>query len=118
MPLIRNKRDLEGYIKIDHSESPGLAGADAFAAGRGKLNGLVGPGKVFEGSTYSCSHCARVVIINPDRTRARGYCPKCDRHVCDWCEEERVSTGVCRPMTQVIDEFMNNRIKGTHQNGT
>lgn len=113
MPLIRNKRDLEGYVRIDHTESPGFSRETAAAAGRGKLGDLVGAGKLFEGATFSCSHCARVVIINPGRTRARGYCPKCDRHVCDWCEAERVSTMMCRPVSQVIDEFMNNRNKGT-----
>lgn len=112
MPLIRNKRDLEGYVRIDHADSPGLSGEAAVRAGRGKLGAMVGAGQVFEAPTYSCSHCARVVIINPDRTRARGYCPKCDRHVCDWCEAERVRTFVCRPVSQVIDEFLNNRTQG------
>lgn len=66
----------------------------------------VGRNKVFEAATNTCSHCQRIVIRNPARERPRAYCPKCDHFICDWCEAERVRTGVCRPWKKVIDEFV------------
>lgn len=81
------KRSLEGYLQIDHRAAPGVS-KDLLHA-----NGVNGPavaeGKQFEAPTIACAHCAVVVIINPNRVRARGYCPKCDHYVCDPCDEAR-----------------------------
>ena len=79
---MKTKRAHEGYLMVDHRS---------------------GGGSLVESATYTCSHCQRVVVINPLRTRARGYCPNCDHHVCDECEAARVATGVCRPFNQVAD---------------
>jgi hypothetical protein len=105
-----SKRELEGYLEIDHRESPGITPELAAKVGHGTVP--VGPGQIFKAATYNCSHCEALVVINPDRTRVRGYCPKCDRYVCDLCEAERVRTGMCRPFKQVIDEFIDNAAKG------
>lgn len=105
-----SKRDREGYLLIDHRDSPGFTDAESIAAGRGLMP--VGRGSRLEAPTMSCSHCQRIVVMNPDRVRARAYCPKCDHYVCDWCEAERVRTGVCKPFKQVIDEFINAAAKG------
>ena len=65
----------------------------------------VGAGQgMFEAPTITCSHCQRVVVLNPLRTRDRGYCPKCDHYLCDSCEAVRVQTGTCRTFNQVITE--------------
>lgn len=32
-----------------------------------------------------CNHCNRIVVLNPERTRSRGYCPNCDMYTCDEC---------------------------------
>jgi hypothetical protein len=104
-----SKRELEGYLLIDHRESEGLNPTQARHAGFSAMP--VGRGAMFESPTINCSHCERLVVLNPDRTRSRGYCPKCDRYVCDQCEAERVRTGVCRPFKQVIDEFMERAAK-------
>ena len=42
-------------------------------------------GGLAENATYTCSHCQRIVVINPLRTRERGYCRTCDHYVCDLC---------------------------------
>lgn len=42
-------------------------------------------GTLFEAATYTCPRCQALVIRNPDRDRARGYCRKCDHDVCDKC---------------------------------
>jgi hypothetical protein len=105
-----SKRELEGYLEIDHRESPGITPELAAKVGRGTIPVLAGT--IFKAATYNCSHCEALVVINPKRTRTRGYCPKCDRYVCDLCEAELVRTGVCRPFKQVLDEFIDKTAKG------
>ena len=94
------QRSREGYLLIDHRDSPGLD------------HPQLGPGSFYESPTRNCSHCERLIVLNPKRTRSRGYCPKCDSYVCDWCEAKRVSTGICYSMKQRIDEFMDQAAKG------
>lgn len=99
-----SKRELEGYLRIDCRDGEGITPEQAMKAGRGTLP--VGRGRMIERATINCSHCQAMVVLNPDRTRARAYCPKCDHYVCDLCEAERVRTGVCRPFKQVVAEFV------------
>ena len=82
-----------GYLTIDHRASPGLPGSK-----------LCGEGKFFEADTRTCSHCSFPVIMNPDRTRSRFTCPKCDAYCCDNCATTFRLNDVCRPMKQVIEE--------------
>ena len=60
---------------IDHRASPGI---------RCDMPEL-GEGKMFEAPTLGCPHCQAVVVMNPKRTRERGFCSKCNRYVCDFC---------------------------------
>lgn len=91
------KRNQEGYLLIDHRNSPGmpasLVGPDGVA---------VPAGVTFESATITCCHCNCVVILNPDRTRQRGYCAKCDQYVCDnpICSQE------CRPFRELLDSIL------------
>lgn len=96
-----SERELEGYVRIDHRESPGIPGMP-----------FHNRGMLFEAPTRTCSHCRAVVIINPDRSRERAHCHSCDHFICDACEALRVSGLPCKPMTQVIDEFMDAIAKG------
>lgn len=59
-------------------------------------------GGIFEVDTLGCNHCGAHVIPNPDRTRARAYCPKCDRYICDICEAWRHTPGYIH---RTIDEL-------------
>lgn len=104
--MLFSKRSLEGYLQIDHRGAEGgVSTADAQAS-PGMIP--VRPGVNFECPTITCSHCQRIVIVNPLRTRERGYCPKCDHYVCDSCETVRVASGgACRPYKQVIDDYLN-----------
>ena len=43
----------------------------------------VGADRKGEFATVTCCHCNTVVILNPLRTRKRGYCAKCDAYICD-----------------------------------
>jgi hypothetical protein len=88
----------EGYLLIDHSVSPGMTpGADPT---------LVGPGRVFESATITCSHCRAVIVLNPDRSRPRHYCAKCDHYVCD----KPACVLVCDPMEAQYDRFLKQAI--------
>lgn len=93
----------EGYLLIDNRDSPGVS--DELMQSMG-VDMPKGAGKgLFEAPTLTCSHCQVVVVLEPRRTRARGYCPKCDHYVCDRCEAVRVATGgACKPFKQIIDE--------------
>lgn len=87
---------------IDHKESPGITPEQA--RGRGPA---VGKGQKLETPTYTCVHCQAVVVINPLRTRARGYCQKCDDYQCDACVPFE-----CKPFQKVIDEIQEAGAKG------
>lgn len=100
---MRNQRAREGLLIIDHRAGMGLGPAGATPLAHGTL---------FEAPTYTCSHCQRVVVINPGRTRSRGYCPKCDNRVCDTCELARAqSGGECLPFAKIIDEALERALK-------
>lgn len=89
-----------GYLVIDHTNSPGVTPADV-AHIPGAVS--VGEGQTLERDFMTCSHCERVIVLNPLRTRDRGYCQKCHAYVCDGCEDIRAATGACVPMKQVLD---------------
>jgi len=97
------KRSKEGYLLIDNRESPGVPLELALQAEkRGKPVPLAQGGKLYECATLTCAHCNRVVILNPDRKRPRGYCSKCDSYVCDnpGCGLE------CTPFKKFIDDAL------------
>jgi hypothetical protein len=97
-----------GYLQIDHRDSPGLTPADvAHVPGSIPVAG----GSLLERDVLTCSHCQRGVILEPLRTRDRGYCPKCNHFVCDSCDTSRVKTGACVPMKQVLDVAQNHADK-------
>jgi hypothetical protein len=97
-----SKRSLEGELLIDHSASPGLSPEDA--AFMGVDPRLVAKGQVAEMPTITCGHCQYAVLLNPDRTRERGWCSKCDHYLCDECAALLHLTLECRTMTRQIDE--------------
>lgn len=71
----------DGYLLIDHRDSPGVpaevlqAANLPIAAGRG----------LFEAKSMYCPHCGGHVVKNPARTRPREYCKACNHYVCDAC---------------------------------
>lgn len=95
--MAASKRRHEGYLMVDHRESPEVPFNPAMVGKPESI--IVGRGQLFESATVTCSHCQVVVVLNPLRTRARGYCAKCDRYVCDnpGCNRE------CTPFDAVID---------------
>lgn len=105
-----SKRDLEGYLEIDHRESPGITPELAAKVGRGTIP--VGAGKRLQAAVTLCPYCERGVIRNPERERDRAYDSKTDRYICDDCDLVRKLGGELKPMKQVIDEVANGIAKG------
>lgn len=64
----------------------------------------VGMGKgLYEADSKSCSHCQRIVVVLHKRTP--GYCPKCNKYVCERCDAMRQATGECTPFKKIIEHF-------------
>lgn len=102
---MNSKRSNEGYLLIDHRDSPGVPDeimvAQGLPAGSGK--------KVFECATYTCNHCERVVVAYRESGSGNepGYCPKCDHYVCKTCEAARVASGgACYPFKAMIQDML------------
>ena len=87
-----------GWLMIDHSNSPGIP--DSMAPQIAAAGGVPVPGHTMaELDTWTCRHCNRIVLKNPDRTRPREVCRKCMAVVCDkcilWCEPfEKVAEAI------------------------
>lgn len=72
----------QGWLIIDHSDSPGIP--ESMAAQVEAQGGIAVPGDTtVEVDTWTCAHCNAVVLKNPDRTRPREVCRKCMKVVCD-----------------------------------
>lgn len=67
---------------------------------------VFGGNALFEADTYTCSHCNRVVVMHPMRTRPRYKCRGCDHHICDECAAERSAGAACKTMRQKVDEIL------------
>lgn len=89
----------EGYLLLDNRNAPVPQELIDSATRAGKT--VIASNGLFESATVTCSHCQAIVVLNPDRTRARGYCRRCDHYVCDKpdCNRE------CRPLNAVLDEL-------------
>lgn len=86
--MVHSERSREGYLLIDNRLSGGAA---------------------VEAATVTCGHCHRQVILNPERTRARGKCRRCDRYLCDGCAlNYKLDGGECHNLNVVIEEIRNN----------
>lgn len=102
---MRSKKRHEGYMLIDHRASPGLQ------PGQGRIPGLPEPlvvpgGKFVEMAIVMCNHCQMEIMLNPKRTRARGYCPGCDHYICDRCDGVRAAGQSCVPIKKIFDDIM------------
>ena len=100
--MIHSQRSREGWLSINHRDSPGLTDAALSTSGAALPPGA-GQG-MFEAPTVTCSHCQTVVVLNPTRTRDRAYCARCDHYLCDGCGVTLTASGVCRPFSQIIAE--------------
>lgn len=96
-----SKRSLEGELVIDHRASPGLTAEDV-----GTFDTPTVPkGTLYESAVAVCGHCSYAIILEPKRTRERGWCSKCDRYLCDDCSRVLATTLQCRSIKQQIDQL-------------
>lgn len=93
---MKTQRAKESYLIVDNRAGPGLPGMPA----------------VLEASTYTCSHCQAIVIVNPQRTRERAFCRKCDHYICDECGIVAQHSLFHRPFAQVADEAQELGLRG------
>lgn len=92
---------MNGYLFIDHRNSPGMPDEVMMRAGY-----PAGSGKgLFECDTLKCAHCGSVQIKNTMRSRERGKCGKCNSYVCDGCAARLHATMECTPITKLIDQL-------------
>lgn len=95
----------ENYLMVDHRASPGVPTGAFRAVGFNMPE--VPEGQMLEAAVLVCHHCQTHVIQNFDRTRERGYCPKCDGYICDICTlNSKAADYVHRPFKQIVDEVM------------
>lgn len=97
----------EGYLFIDHTQCEGVT--ESLVMASGKQAQVVGAGQLYESATVTCSHCNRVVILNPERTRPRGYCRKCDHYVCD----NPACNSKCTPFEEIIEQLQEQAVSLT-----
>ena len=84
---------------VDNRNGPGVDDATMVALGY-----PVGAGRgMYESATYTCSHCNAVVVIEPRRTRERGYCRKCSQRICDSCEALKAQNFECLTVKELAD---------------
>lgn len=69
--------------------------------GRGYLmvDNRASGGKLVEMPTLTCAHCQKIVVLNPERKRTRGYCRKCDAFICD----DRACSCYCAPIERCVE---------------
>ncbi len=106
-----SKRRHEGYLLIDNRFGPGVSAE--FVRQSGKDAPVVPEGHLFESATITCAHCQAVVVLNPNRTRPRHYCPQCDHYVCD----NPVCVTTCMPMNKVLDVLQERAFKHLGEGG-
>ena len=107
-----SKRSLEGEILIDHSASPGLTPADVPDLGMDIP--IVGKGERFESAINTCGHCAAAIILNPNRTRERGWCQHCDRYICDTCTYLLHQTLRCNTVKRRLEQAYEEAERGVN----
>lgn len=64
-----------------------------------------GTPRLFEADTYTCTHCERVVVLNPQRKRERYKCKSCNHHICDDCAAKAVMGEACVPFKAMIEQL-------------
>jgi hypothetical protein len=106
--MLHSKRSLEGELLIDHRASPGLTAEDV----AGTDIPVVGKGEVYESAVVTCGHCACVVVMNPLRTRERGWCSRCDRYMCDACAYVMQKTLQCNTVKRRLDQAFEDLERG------
>jgi hypothetical protein len=97
-----SKRRLEGYLLVDNRHAPAIDANQvrAFERQHGPVT-AAGVTGLFESATLTCAHCHAQIVLNPNRSRPRHYCSKCDKYVCD----NAACVLECSPLNAVFDQL-------------
>lgn len=110
---MRTKRSSEGYLLIDHRNSPGIT--QEFVARNGIDGPAVAAGVTYESAILTCHGCQGDIIINPNRSRDRAWCMSHDAYLCDNCDARRAAAGgECVPLRQKLEQLWNALMKRSH----
>jgi hypothetical protein len=101
---MKSLRSLEGYMLIDHRCSMGVPEEVMLSQGLPKDAGK--KESVWESATVTCNHCETQVVLNPDRSRARGFCTHCSHYLCDECEAKRFLGAPCYPFKARVADYL------------
>lgn len=102
-------REKEGYLLVDHRDSPGISAEQAKAMG----SHIVAPGGTkLEARTYCCCGCTATVVMNPDRLRTREYCRQCHSYMCDTCALLFKIDGTHRSAKKFFAEYIEHAARG------
>lgn len=112
MPSLRR---IESYVQIDHRESPGFDAATSHRLGLGRH--CVGSVN-YESAVVHCCGCSRGVLLNPDRSRERAYCKKCDSYLCDACALAIQNGAPHVPMAKFLDDAQEAAVKAAQRGGS
>jgi hypothetical protein len=102
----------EGYLLIDLSNAPPVPDSiipDKYSSLRG-----LGRSLKKEMGVNTCIHCHAQVILNPERTRDREYCRRCDHYICDSpvCIAMKHSEGP-HSLNAIMDEIREENVLAT-----
>ena len=100
--MSKSLKNQEGYFMLDHRQTAPVPDELVIAAG---LPAGTGRG-LFETPSFTCKHCQRVVVMNPNRQQERHYCKGCDHLICDGCAAIKSVTKVCRTFDQLVDSLL------------
>lgn len=82
------------------------------------LDNRVSGGKLFEASTYTCTHCNSVVVLNPERQRERMKCVACSHQICDNCGAAYSQTRECLSLKRRADELLESAARQVQAGGS
>lgn len=105
-----NRKNLEGYLCIDHRNSPGVPEEITHAQGLPAEAGSADT--IFETAVATCGHCEAQVYLNSNRTRERYFCSSCNHYICDSCKADQVSGKACYPFKAMVGDLLEKIDKG------
>jgi hypothetical protein len=82
------------------------------------LDNRLSGGELLEASTYTCTHCNGVVVLNPERKRERMKCVACAHQICDNCGAAYAQTRECRSVKRLADELMESAVRQVQASGS
>lgn len=97
-----------GYMLIDHQHADPLPEAMCRSMGIP----IWARNRKFEASTFTCTHCGGVVVMNPERTRERAKCVQCNHLICDKCGTAYAQTLECNSLQKQFDRLSQGRQTG------